>query len=550
MAVILLFVLTFRAGAEDFSWSWEKDKKNTAPSEKIQPGNTGGAPEAVKASPAPGSDDNFFWSWEKDATAAGAAKSSKSGDAKSGKEARSQGSNLTAEIENLSGAVPKTVVLSDPSAQKNAGENQQQQVIHPVQPAGPKPLPRRPNPPSSPIVAPTVQVQPVQPEESGNQAVVPMVAAVPDKKKADNLKHSFDSKAYDELIKENLDLHKKIAEAKQDKDMIRIENQRLAREIKDMEQRIADSIVKIKDLSRQKESLSNSSAEIKSMEDRLKKAEQEKVSLSGQLAALQKKSLDQGKSQPAKAVGQPAVKPVVPVQVGSDLYKKLEGENMLLKQKLTELDAERQKAVKAREEFEKKEKLASEESRRAVEAQKNMKEKLDDARSVEKKQKKMMIDLAERIPDMEKEAAELRQKLLEKDEALKEKERNLEVLANEIHQRENRIRKAEKMVELMDQAQKDVSQVSDGEKRDMHYNMAAVYSQVGRYRDAEREYLHALRLDPTDADVHYNLGILYDENLNDKTRAAMHYRRYLKLRPSGPDVDSVKNWLMNIDMKQ
>ena len=161
-----------------------------------------------------------------------------------------------------------------------------------------------------------------------------------------------------------------------------------------------------------------------------------------------------------------------------------------------------------------------------------------------------MTDLAERIPDMENQLTALQKKISEKDAALKEKEQNLETLAHEVEQRENRIRKAERMVSLMDQAQKDVNEVSDSEKRDMHYNMAAVYAQVGRVKDAEREYLHALRIDPTDADVHYNLGILYDESFHDKQKAAMHYRRYLKLRPSGSDVDAVKNWLLTLDMKQ
>jgi hypothetical protein len=51
-----------------------------------------------------------------------------------------------------------------------------------------------------------------------------------------------------------------------------------------------------------------------------------------------------------------------------------------------------------------------------------------------------------------------------------------------------------------------------------------------------------------DADSHYNLGILYDEQFHDQRRAAVHYRRYLKLRPTAPDVDIVRNWLRDIDL--
>ena len=76
----------------------------------------------------------------------------------------------------------------------------------------------------------------------------------------------------------------------------------------------------------------------------------------------------------------------------------------------------------------------------------------------------------------------------------------------------------------------------------MQFNMAVVYAKEGRSKDAEREYLHALRMDPEDTDVHYNLGILYEESLNDPKRASMHYRIYLRFKPSGAESAMVSNW--------
>ena len=92
-------------------------------------------------------------------------------------------------------------------------------------------------------------------------------------------------------------------------------------------------------------------------------------------------------------------------------------------------------------------------------------------------------------------------------------------------------------------------QVNNSEKRDMHYNMAVVYAKEHRFKDAEIEYLKALRLDPTDAAVHYNLGILYDDELDEKLKASVHYRKYLRLAPHAPDVNDVRGWLLAIDMK-
>ena len=108
---------------------------------------------------------------------------------------------------------------------------------------------------------------------------------------------------------------------------------------------------------------------------------------------------------------------------------------------------------------------------------------------------------------------------------------------------------AERMAAVLNQARDDVQQVSASQQRDMHYNMAVVYAKEGRIKAAEAEYLNALRLDSMDAATHYNLGILYDDELNDKGRASMHYRRYLKLSPSATDREQVREWLMRLDMR-
>jgi|GEM_PF-2045601 len=483
---ILFLALAVPARSEDFQWSWEKGQDQA----KKAGNQSGGSRQAEAAKPEPG----------------GSAPDSADKLPAAGNAAPAAGTD-----ENFLWSWEKEA----------SGEK--------VKAGAPREVP----------AVPEVQKQDVKPPVAREPEKVQPASRPP------SSPSSIDSRAYDELIRENLQLQRSIAEIKQDKDLARRENEKLGREVKDLERKIADSVSRISELSGQKKSSSDDPARLKELEARLKKAEQEKAQLNADLSALKKVASGTSGADSATGVSRPSS----PIKQGSDLYRQIESENTILKQKLVELEADRQKTIKSRTEKEKEEMLAAEEARRAVEAQKEMKAKLESAKSSENKQKKLVADLAERIPGMQKEMTVLQRKVAEKDAVLRENERNLEILASEIEQRENRIRKAEKMVSLMEQAQKDVSQVSDTEKRDMHYNMASVYAQVGRFRDAEREYLHALRLDPLDADVHYNLGILYDENLNDKQRAAMHYRRYLKLRPNGSDVDSVKNWLMNIDMK-
>jgi len=83
----------------------------------------------------------------------------------------------------------------------------------------------------------------------------------------------------------------------------------------------------------------------------------------------------------------------------------------------------------------------------------------------------------------------------------------------------------------------------------MHYNMAVVYAKEGRFEEAEKEYLRALRIDPNDPAAHYNLAILYDDELDRKRRAVMHYRKYIQLNPTAPDADQVKQWIMQLEMR-
>ena len=82
------------------------------------------------------------------------------------------------------------------------------------------------------------------------------------------------------------------------------------------------------------------------------------------------------------------------------------------------------------------------------------------------------------------------------------------------------------------------------QKLKLHYNLALAYDRRGMYKKEEREYIKCLKINPNDANVHYNLAILYDDKLNYNNKAVEHYEIFLKLRPSGTDVEKVKDWML------
>lgn len=80
-----------------------------------------------------------------------------------------------------------------------------------------------------------------------------------------------------------------------------------------------------------------------------------------------------------------------------------------------------------------------------------------------------------------------------------------------------------------------------------HYNMGCVYKASRQYDRAEAEFLKALEIEPDDASVHFNLGILYDDDLGKKDKARTHYNRFIELAPNDKDVQQVQEWLALLD---
>ena len=335
--------------------------------------------------------------------------------------------------------------------------------------------------------------------------------------------------AYQKLLKENLDLRRRIAEAMKDGEVARNESTRMASEIKDMEKSLADSVAMIKTL-KESQNASMSPEQVNDLEMRVAKAEKDRELLTAEIDSL-KKIRDEADGKVSSATAN--------VAQASDLFQKKEQENVALKKRLADIESERRRLAKEKED------LAAEAQKAKSELEEINKKALAAARQGAELKK-----IVDKLPDIEGQVTNLRSDLASKDEKLGVREQQLEALTVELAQRERRLAKAQKMTELLEQARAEIQQVDNKEKLDMHYNMAVIYAKEGRLDEAEAEYLKALRIDPTDADIHYNLGILYDQDLKKPGEAVIHYRRYLTLRPNAADSDQVKNWIMELQMSK
>ena len=131
--------------------------------------------------------------------------------------------------------------------------------------------------------------------------------------------------------------------------------------------------------------------------------------------------------------------------------------------------------------------------------------------------------------------------------------RNISELKEKLKEVQVRLEKSEKSLACKDdeisrlQAKLVIGNESLQQDRfTLAYNLGCIYKAAKQYEKAEQEFLKAESINPNDSNVHYNLGILYDDNLKDPKKARKHYELFLDLAPNDEDAQSVKQWLKEL----
>ncbi len=182
-----------------------------------------------------------------------------------------------------------------------------------------------------------------------------------------------------------------------------------------------------------------------------------------------------------------------------------------------------------------------------------------DRRTADKRDRERREEVAARFTDFERQT---RQELEALREALRQRESKIEELEQTmVRLRRDRdavvppddpsivAREPSPVASVADDATPDVS--PDWHKhRDLHYNRGVQLARDGHGREAELEYLAALRLDPWDAGTHYNLGLLYHHQLSQPDRAVAHYRAYLQQKPHSSHAAAVRRRLRALEMER
>ncbi|HHT9118972.1 MAG TPA: tetratricopeptide repeat protein [Candidatus Hypogeohydataceae bacterium YC41] len=81
----------------------------------------------------------------------------------------------------------------------------------------------------------------------------------------------------------------------------------------------------------------------------------------------------------------------------------------------------------------------------------------------------------------------------------------------------------------------------------LYNNLGWLYTMKGEFKEAEKVYLKAIKLNPNYANAYYNLGLLYDLHLKDEMGAIECFEKYIELK--GERSDSVQKRLAEIKQR-
>lgn len=81
---------------------------------------------------------------------------------------------------------------------------------------------------------------------------------------------------------------------------------------------------------------------------------------------------------------------------------------------------------------------------------------------------------------------------------------------------------------------------SQDEQREPHFLHGQELRKVGEFRNSAAAFEKALEANPRSAFAHFELGLLYEQPLNDPATAIYHFERFLKMRPASDRAELVR----------
>lgn len=332
--------------------------------------------------------------------------------------------------------------------------------------------------------------------------------------------------SYQALVRENLQLRGDI--------------EQVARQLRDLKQDNAALQLQVRDLEQKRAVLAAVLREVRTPDEvaaELTRLRAAKFDSEVQIAKL----MQELRSGPASPI-----QPSTP-QPGSDLYKRIEKENMEFRARVADLTDKLGKETAARTNAEANARQVTDLAQQLAKTQDDARKATESLKSAETRQKAELDQLKRQLREAREDATRLRSEAA----AAALAERKASRAAVPAVTNEKRVGASVFVApSVTPRTAKTIvpGGATRAEEAQAHYTSALQHARAGKYRDAERMYLKALNADSSNAAIHYNLGILYQQSLYDPGKAAFHYQKYLDLKPDARDADTVRGWLMELQM--
>ncbi len=332
-----------------------------------------------------------------------------------------------------------------------------------------------------------------------------------------------DSASYQRVVDENIEL--------------RQEQTRLSGENGELRRKNADLILDVRDLEAKREQLAMLVAQLKTPEEskaELERLRAERVALMGELERVRQALLMVVPSPTNPPPAQPVLPPVQPSPAqGSSLFRKIEQENVDLRQSLTQ---ERDALATRSKALETATAQVSEYRAQIEKLAKDMgavKQELEQSRMRESALRKALEKMARQSFQQQQELASLK--------ADKEKREA---------QRVGEGARSESGTAAMPGQEKNEGVSRTGGVNDAGALLLAAQKalKAGQLREAENLYLEILKTAPKDSRVYYNLGVLHADYLKNPGKAVQFFRKYLELSPKARDAALVRDWIRDLEL--
>jgi len=128
-------------------------------------------------------------------------------------------------------------------------------------------------------------------------------------------------------------------------------------------------------------------------------------------------------------------------------------------------------------------------------------------------------------------------------QTISEKENDLRLLKSQLEETRGELKKSGNYVNTAEKAQQGLLLLQKHIKQERavySYNLGVAYTGSGYYDEAIEAYQRSLELDPSNADAHYNLAVVYDTFRQDPEKAVEHYSKYLEIKPDAPEAGDIR----------